>query len=73
MKTNDRTKLLNLLSEVVELSPDVRVGQLLANLGFLVEARSGASVWEVQDRDLLKVIEQHRDELVLRQQTSSTP
>lgn len=61
--------LLRKLSEIVELSPEVRFGQLLANLGFLVEARAGRSIWDVEDPQLLDVMEEHRAELARREQT----
>lgn len=55
--------LLRMLSEISKLSPDVRFGQLLANLAFLVEARAGKSIWDVEDSELLQVMEEHRTEL----------
>jgi hypothetical protein len=60
--------LLQKLAQLVELSPDVRFGQLLANLGFLAEARAGQSLWDIEDPQLLQVLEQHRDELAQRTQ-----
>lgn len=63
--------LLQILSELVELSPDVRFGQLLANLGFLAEARAGQSLWDIEDPRLLQVMEEHRGELVERVEPSS--
>lgn len=63
MNDSLRTELLETICEVAELSPDVRIGQMLANLGFLVEARAGGSIWDIEDRDLLQVVQQHRDEL----------
>jgi hypothetical protein len=59
----DPRALLDTLSELAELSPDVRFGQLLANLGFLAETRGGQSLWDVEDPELLRIMEQHRDEL----------
>jgi len=67
-----RTELLQSLSEVAELSPDVRIGQMLANVGFLVEARAGGSIWDIDDSDLLRVVQQHRDELERRIIPSAT-
>jgi hypothetical protein len=68
----DPEKLLMKLIELVKLSPDVRFGQLLANLGFLAEARAGQSLWDIEDPRLLQIMEQHRDELVQRLQPSLT-
>jgi len=71
MNTLQRSELLATLSELSELSPAVRFGQLLANIGFLVEARAGQSVWDVEDDELLDVMEQHRAELAQRSQPSA--
>ena len=61
-----RDEVLAKLHEVAELSPDVRLGQLLANLEMLAEDRTGRSLWEIEDRELLRVIESHRRELARR-------
>ena len=61
-------ELLRRLAEVCELSPEVRFGQLLAHLGFLVEDRTDYNLGDVSDYELLGVIEAHRVELQDRQQ-----
>src|SRR5437870_7128530 len=61
---------LALLAEVCELSPDVRLGQLLAHLGFLGEDQTGRSLWDIDDEQLLAVLYHHRAELARRQQGS---
>ena len=62
---------LSLLGELCELSPDVRLGQLLAHLGFLGEDQTGRSLWDIDDEQLLAVLYHHRAELVGR--TKDTP
>jgi hypothetical protein len=62
---------LAVLAEVCELSPDVRLGQLLAHLGFLGQDQSGRSLWDIDDEQLLTVLYHHRAELVARQPNSS--
>jgi hypothetical protein len=57
---------LALLSELCELSPDVRLGQLMAHLGFLGEDQTGRTLWDIDDEQLLAVMYHHRDELVAR-------
>ncbi|HEX3148372.1 MAG TPA: hypothetical protein VHR66_09835 [Gemmataceae bacterium] len=57
---------LSLLSELCDLSPDVRLGQLLAHLGFLGEDQTGRSLWDVDDEQLLAVLYHHRAELMGR-------
>jgi hypothetical protein len=62
-------ELLRRLGELCELSPDVRFGQLLAHLGFLVEDREDRSLRDVEDERLLAVVEHHRAELERRHQS----
>ena len=60
-------ELIDKLADLQQLSPDVRFGQLLANLGFLVEDQTDKSLWEVEDTRLLEVMEKHRVDLLKRQ------
>jgi hypothetical protein len=66
-----KREALSLLGEVWELSPDVRLGQLLAHLGFLGEDQTGRSLWDIDDEQLLTVLQHHRTELLGRQTDSS--
>ena len=50
-----------------ELSPGVRVGQLVAHLGFLAEDAFGRGLWDLDDEQLLEVIRRHETELASRQ------
>jgi hypothetical protein len=58
---------LDVLAEVVALSPDIRLGQLFAHLGFLGEDQTGRSLGNIDDEQLLAVLYHHRGELVARQ------
>ena len=62
---------LSVLNELCELSPDVRLGQLLAHLGFLGEDQTGRSLWDIDDDQLLSVLHHHRTELLGRTKDSS--
>src|SRR5947199_3868916 len=62
-----RSEALAVLSEVCALSPDVRLGQLFAHLGFLGEDETGRSLWDIDDEQLLAVLYHHRAELADRQ------
>ena len=53
------------------MSPGVRLGQLLAHLGFLGENQTGRTLWDIDDEQLLAVLYQHRSELVARLQSAS--
>ncbi len=65
------TEALAVLAELCELSPDVRLGQLLAHLGFLGEDQTGRTLWDIDDDQLLAVLQHHRTELVARLQPAS--
>ncbi len=64
-------ELVEKLVDLRELSPDVRFGQLLANLGLLVEDQTDRSLWDVDDAQLLEVMEKHRADLLRRQQADA--
>lgn len=57
---------LAVLAEVCDLSPDIRLGQLFAHLGFLGEDQIGRSLWDIEDEQLLSVLYHHRAELAAR-------
>jgi hypothetical protein len=57
---------LSVLAEVWALSPDVRLGQLFAHLGFLGEAHLGRSLGYIDDDELLSIMYRHRAELQAR-------
>ena len=55
-----------MLAELCDLSPDVRLGQLLSHLGFLGEEQTGRSLWDIEDEQLLAVLYHHKAELAAR-------
>jgi hypothetical protein len=61
------------LAEVWSLSPDVRLGQLLAHLGFLGEAHLGRGLGYIEDDELLAVLYRHKAELLARQEGTENP
>ncbi len=58
--------ILRSLAALCEVSPGVRFGQLLANLGFLAEDLADRTLWDIEDTELLQVIEKHRADLSKR-------
>jgi hypothetical protein len=64
-------ELIEKLADIYQLSPDVRFGQLLANLGFLVEDQTDQTLRDVDDARLLEVMEKHREDLARRQSVDS--
>jgi hypothetical protein len=61
------------LAELWTLSPDVRLGQLFAHLGFLGEAHLDKGLGYIDDDELLAVMYRHRSELTARLQGSVAP
>jgi hypothetical protein len=59
-------ELMEKLADLNQLSPGVRFGELLANLGFLVEDQTDESLREVEDDRLLEIMEGHRADLARR-------
>jgi hypothetical protein len=66
MMSATQREALAVLAEICELSPEVRLGQLLAHLGFLGEDQTGRTLWDIDDEQLLAVLYRHRTELATR-------
>jgi hypothetical protein len=73
MTTPTQAEALAVLAESCALSPDIRLGQLMAHLGFLGEDQTGRTLWEIDDEQLLAVMYHHRGELVARLTHGSNP
>ncbi len=63
-----RENILKELCRVSELAPDVRFGQLIANLAFIAAGPWEESLWDLEDEQLLAAIRQHLADLSSRQQ-----
>jgi hypothetical protein len=63
MNRSVRNELLRVLSEFGDHAPDLRFGQLIANLAFLARATGGSDVWEVEDEELLEAARDHLGDL----------
>ncbi|CAN5394504.1 hypothetical protein BH11PLA2_BH11PLA2_50550 [soil metagenome] len=73
MNTTIRTEALTLLAELAERSPDVRLGQLVAQMGFLGNDSLGRGLWNLEDDEFLAVLKQHQDELDHRDASEPSP
>jgi hypothetical protein len=62
-----RQEILHLLERLSELAPDVRFGQLIANLSYLAIGPTNEAIWDMEDEQLLEAIRQHIDDLSQRQ------
>jgi hypothetical protein len=61
-----RQEILELLGRLSELTPDVRFGQLIANLSYLAVGPTAEAVWDMEDDQLLSAIRQHIADLSRR-------
>ena len=57
-----RQELLRVLAELSEVCPEVRLGQLIANLSYLARGLSNESIWDVEDAELLEAARKHLQE-----------
>lgn len=64
---------LTVLADLCDRSPDVRLGQLLAHLGFLGEDQFGRPLWTIEDEQLLDVLYRHKAELLARSPDATEP
>ena len=48
-----RREILIVLEELHAACPEVRVGQLIANLSYLARGPSTESIWDMEDEELL--------------------
>ena len=60
-------EILGKLGRIFELSPGVRVGQLMAHLDFLADDMFDRGLGDVDDDQLIKVLERHEAELARRE------
>ncbi len=66
MTSDVQRQALAMLAEVWGLSPDVRLGQLMAHLGFLGESHLDRGLGYIDDDELLGTLRLHRAELLAR-------
>ena len=64
-----RQEILRELERLSELAPDVRFGQLVANLTFLAAGPWEEALWDLEDDQLLAAIHQHVADLSSRRQS----
>jgi hypothetical protein len=57
-----RKELLNVLAELSELVPEVRLGQLMANLSYLARGLTAEAIWDMEDEELLAAAREHLEE-----------
>lgn len=59
MMTEKRQEILQLLERLSELTPDVRFGQLIANLSYLAVGPTNEAIGDMEDEQLIAAIRKH--------------
>lgn len=72
MITNTQREALVLLAEIWALSPDLRLGQLIAHLGFLGENYFNRGLGDIENDELIDVLRKHRAEMMPRTATRTS-
>jgi hypothetical protein len=62
MTASERQELFRVLAAIGELVPEVRFGQLIANLSYMARGPSNGSIWDMEDDELLRVARKHLEE-----------
>lgn len=71
MTTAIRREIMQVLTELSECCPDVRLGQLVVNLSYLAKGPSNEAIWEVEDEELLAAARKHLEERRGRQSSTA--
>jgi hypothetical protein len=71
MNPEVRRQLLRVLGELSDHTPDVRFGQLLANLSYMAKSFTAEAIWDVEDEELLEAARSHLEELSARHAPAS--
>ena len=57
--TELKRDILRELSELIEHTPDIRFGQLIANLSVIARGPTPEAVWDMEDDELLEAVKSH--------------
>jgi hypothetical protein len=57
-----RQDVLRSLAELVEHCPDIRFGQLIANLAVIARGPTPEAVWDMEDDELLAAAKSHLED-----------
>ena len=58
-----RQEILSVLADLSVYCPEVRFGQLLANLSYLAKGPTNEAIWDMEDDELLVAAKQHLETL----------
>ncbi len=59
MITAQRQEIVRLLERLSELAPEVRFGQLVANLSYLAIGPTTEAIWDMEDEQLVAALRKH--------------
>jgi hypothetical protein len=71
MNPEARRQLLQVLDDLGEYRPEVRFGQLLANLSYMAKGYTAEAIWDVGDEELLEAAKIHLEEFAERHAPAS--
>ena len=71
MISSVRKEVLQVLAELSEVCPKVRLGQLIVNLSYMARGLSNESIWDMEDEELLKVAREHLEQWRTRRETTA--
>jgi len=66
MSDSQRAELLSRLGDLSRACPEMRFGQLIANLAVVARGTEPGAVWEMEDEELLAAVNWQLEELLSR-------
>jgi hypothetical protein len=66
MTNSVRAELLSRLGELSRACPEMRFGQLIANLAVVARGTEPGAIWEMEDEELLAAVNWQLAELLVR-------
>lgn len=72
MSTRAREEVLSRLGELSRACPEMRFGQLIANLAVVARGTEPGAVWEMEDEELLAAANWQLAELLARRENKVT-
>ena len=61
-----KRETLRALADLIEHTPEVRFGQLIANLAVIARGPAPESVWDMEDDELLRAVRSHIEDFERR-------
>jgi len=69
MISSTRKQILELLVELSAVCPELRFGQMVANLSYQARGLTNESIWEMEDEELLVAVREQLEMFKSRQVT----